>query len=131
MDEAEEARPVHHYVGTVDGYGKGHTGCTMSNRTTPRSTARSLGKRFARFKNLMWMHAGDRNPDANLLDARASGREIQPPRRITCTVHNSPEFASARFHHEDAWLDVNLGYTSGASYLHILRSTSAAIRCAR
>ena len=25
-----------------------------------------LGKRYARFKNLMWMHCGDRNPDQNL-----------------------------------------------------------------
>jgi hypothetical protein len=27
-----------------------------------------IAKGFARFKNLMWMHAGDRNPDANLLE---------------------------------------------------------------
>jgi hypothetical protein len=81
-----------------------------------------LGKRFARFKNLMWMHAGDRNPDANLLECtRILAREIAAaaPHHLH-TVHNSPEFASARFHHEDAWLDVNLGYTYGASYLHIL-----------
>jgi len=81
-----------------------------------------LGKRFARFKNLMWMHAGDRNPDANLLDCtRILAREISAaaPHHLH-TVHNSPEFASARFYHADAWLDVNLGYTYGASYLHIL-----------
>jgi hypothetical protein len=30
------------------------------------------------------------------------------------TVYNAHEFASARLHHEDAWLDENLGYTYGA-----------------
>jgi hypothetical protein len=81
-----------------------------------------IGKRFARFKNLMWMHAGDRNPDANLAECtRVLAREIQAaaPHHLH-TVHNAHEFASARFHHADAWLDVNLGYTYGASYLHIL-----------
>jgi hypothetical protein len=81
-----------------------------------------LGKRLARFKNLMWMHAGDRNPDANLAECtRVLAREIQAaaPHHLH-TVHNAHEFASARFHHEDPWLDVNLGYTYGAAYLHIL-----------
>lgn len=81
-----------------------------------------IGKRFARFKNLMWMHAGDRNPDANLAACtRMLAREIEAaaPHHLH-TVHNAPEFASARFHHEDPWLDVNLGYTYGAAYLHIL-----------
>mgnify|MGYP001766124334 CR=1 FL=1 len=81
-----------------------------------------IGKRFARFKNLMWMHAGDRNPDANLLECtRVLAREIAAaaPRHLH-TVHNAHEYASARFHHEDAWLDVNMGYTYGAAYLHIL-----------
>jgi len=81
-----------------------------------------LGKRFARFKNLMWMHAGDRNPDKNLAECtRVLAREIAAaaPHHLH-TVHNEHEFASARFHHEDTWLDVNLGYTYGAAYLHIL-----------
>lgn len=81
-----------------------------------------IGKRFARFKNLMWMQAGDRNPDENLAECtRVLAREIKAaaPHHLH-TVHNEHEFASARFHHEDAWLDVNLGYTYGAAYLHIL-----------
>jgi hypothetical protein len=81
-----------------------------------------IGKRFARFKNLMWMQAGDRNPDANLLECtRILAREIlaAAPHQLH-TVHNAPEFASARFYHADPWLGVNLGYTYGASYLHIL-----------
>lgn len=81
-----------------------------------------IGKRFARFKNLMWMHAGDRNPDENLAECtRVLAREIAAaaPHHLH-TVHHAHEFASARFHHQDPWLDVNLGYTYGAAYLHIL-----------
>lgn len=81
-----------------------------------------IGRRFARFNNLMWMHAGDRNPDPSLAEnTRILAREIQAaaPHHLH-TVHNAHEFASARFHHEDRWLDVNLGYTYGAAYLHIL-----------
>jgi hypothetical protein len=81
-----------------------------------------LGKRFARFKNWMWMHAGDRNPDVNLAECtRTLAREISAaaPYQLH-TVHNHPEFASAAFYHQDSWLSVDLGYTYGASYLHIL-----------
>jgi hypothetical protein len=82
-----------------------------------------LGKRYARFKNLMWMHAGDRNPDEHLAECtRALAKAIAAaaPHHLH-TVHNAHEFASAAFHNDDPWLDVNLGYTYGASYLHILR----------
>ena len=81
-----------------------------------------IGKRFARFRNWMWMHAGDRNPDQNLAECtRTLAREIKlaAPHQLH-TVHNQSEFASAAFHHQDSWLDVDLGYTYGASYLHIL-----------
>jgi hypothetical protein len=81
-----------------------------------------IGKRYARFPNVMWMHAGDRNPDQNLLECtRVLAKAIvaAAPSHLH-TVHNAHEFASAAFHHADAWLDINLGYTYGASYLHIL-----------
>lgn len=81
-----------------------------------------IGKRYARFKNVMWMHAGDRNPDANLLECtRVLAKTIAAaaPHQLH-TVHNAPDNASAKFHHADLWLDVNLGYTYGMSYLHIL-----------
>jgi hypothetical protein len=81
-----------------------------------------IGKRYARFQNLMWMHAGDRNPDENLAECTrvlAKAIAAAAPQQLH-TVHNEHEYASARFHHEDSWLGVNLGYTYGASYLHIL-----------
>ena len=92
-----------------------------------------IGKRYARFKNLMWMHAGDRNPDARLAECtRILAREIKvaAPHHLH-TVHNGPGVPSAAFHHEDDWLDVNLGYTYGASYLQILPEYRRSIRFAR
>jgi len=81
-----------------------------------------VAKRFARFDNLMWMHVGDRIPDAPL---RACAREIaaaverHAPRQLQ-TVHLQHEYASATHFHGDAWLDVNLAYTYGAAYYHVL-----------
>ena len=81
-----------------------------------------LGKRYARFKNLMWMHCGDRNPDQNLaLCARVLAEAIraEAPHHLH-TAHNAHEYASSAFFHQEAWLDVNMAYTYGASYLHVL-----------
>lgn len=103
------------------GFGKG----LWMHHVTPENArvyGAFIGRRYARFKNLMWMHAGDHNPDARLAECtRILAREIRAaaPHHLH-TVHNAPEFASAAFYHEDDWLDVNLGYTYGASYLHIL-----------
>lgn len=102
------------------GYGKG----LWMHHINPENTrvyAKFLGRKFARYRNLMWMHAGDRNPDANL-DActrvLATELALAAPHHLH-TVHNAPEFASSRFYHDATWLTVNLGYTYGASYLHI------------
>jgi len=81
-----------------------------------------LGKRYGRFKNLMWMHCGDRNPDENLAasaGALAEAIRQEAPHHLH-TAHNAHEFASSAFFHEEPWLDVNMAYTYGASYLHVL-----------
>ena len=58
------------------GAGKG----LWMHHVTPESArvyGRFLGRRYARFKNLMWMHCGDRNPDARLAEcARQLARAI-------------------------------------------------------
>jgi hypothetical protein len=81
-----------------------------------------LGKRYARFQNLMWMHCGDRNPDENLAEcARQIARAIkqEAPHHLQ-TAHLSPDFASAAFFHTDDWLDVNMAYTYGSASRHIV-----------
>ena len=82
----------------------------------------SIAKRFARFKNVMWMQVGDRNPDARLMACAqelAAAFDRHAPHQLQ-TTHLEHEFASAARFHADAWLDVNLAYTYGAAYLHVL-----------
>jgi hypothetical protein len=81
-----------------------------------------IARRFARFKNLMWMHVGDRNPDARLV---ACARELaaavrrHAPHQLQ-TTHLQPQFASATHFNQDDWLNVNMAYTYGVAYLHVL-----------
>jgi hypothetical protein len=103
------------------GYGKG----LWMHHVTPESAAnygRFLGKRYAHLNHLMWMHCGDRNPDERLAEcARQLARALkqQAPGQLH-TAHLSPEFASSAFFGHDSWLDVNMAYTYGASYKHVL-----------
>ncbi len=122
LEEAEK-RGLHVIMsGLWYGAGKG----LWMHHVTPESArvyGAFLGRRYARFGNLMWMQAGDRNPDARLLECtRALATEVRKaaPDQLQ-TVHNAHEFPSAAFHHEDPWLDVNMGYTYGASYLQVLK----------
>jgi lysophospholipase L1-like esterase len=103
------------------GYGQG----LWRHHVTPencRVYGGFIAKRFARFNNLMWMHVGDRIPDERL---RACARELaaavehHAPHQLQ-TVHLQHEYASATYFNGDAWLDVNLAYTYGPAYLHVL-----------
>jgi hypothetical protein len=104
------------------GYGKG----LWMHHVTPESArtyGHFLGRRYARFQNLMWMHVGDRNPDQRLLDsanelARAIRQEA--PHHLH-TAHMQHEFSSADFFNREPWLDVNMAYTYGASYLQVTK----------
>jgi len=121
MDEAAKRR---FFVIMSDlWYGAGE-GLWM-HHVTPESAkvyGQFLGKRYARMKNLMWMHCGDRYPDARLAEcARVLAGEIrrEAPGQLH-TAHLSHEFASAAYFAKDEWLDVNMAYTYGASYLQVL-----------
>jgi hypothetical protein len=104
-------------------YGAG-SGLWMYHVTaeSARTYGRFLGKRYARFNNLMWMHCGDRNPDQRLAECAnqlALAVRKDAPHHLH-TAHNAHEFASSAFFHQEPWLDVNMAYTYGASYLHVL-----------
>jgi Protein of unknown function (DUF4038)/Putative collagen-binding domain of a collagenase len=96
------------------------------HHVTPASArryGRFLGRRYARFKNLMWMQCGDRNPDQRLA---ACTRELAHALREAApqqlqTAHLAHEFASATFFAHDRWLDVDLAYTYAAAYLQVAR----------
>jgi hypothetical protein len=82
-----------------------------------------LGKRYARFRNLMWMHCGDRNPDQRLIDCAnqlASAIREEAPHHLH-TTHLQHEFSSADFFNKEPWLDVNMAYTYAASYLQVTK----------
>lgn len=103
------------------GYGQG----LWMHHVTPencRVYGEFIAKRFARFQNLMWMHVGDRIPEARL---RACARELaaavdrHAPHQLQ-TAHLQHEYGSATHFNNDAWLDVNLAYTYGPAYYHVL-----------
>jgi hypothetical protein len=102
------------------GYGKG----LWMHHVTPESArtyGHFLGRRYARFQNLMWMHCGDRNPDERLAEsANELARAIQgeAPHHLH-TAHLEHEFSSADSFNREAWLDVNMAYTYAASYLQV------------
>jgi hypothetical protein len=104
------------------GAGKG----LWMHHVTPESArtyGHFLGRRYARFQNLMWMHCGDRNPDQRLADsANELARAIQEeaPHHLH-TAHMQHEFSSADFFNRAGWLDVNMAYTYGASYLQVTK----------
>lgn len=82
-----------------------------------------LARRYARFQNLMWMHCGDRNPDAKLAQcARELGQAVDrhAPHQLQ-TAHLEHEFASSAFFQSETWLDVNMAYTYGAAYPHVAK----------
>jgi len=104
------------------GYGKG----LRMHHVTPESArtyGHFLGRRYARFQNLMWMHCGDRNPDQRLADSAnelALAIRQEAPHHLH-TAHMEHEFSSADFFDREAWLDVNMAYTYGASYLQVTK----------
>jgi len=105
-------------------YGAGN-GLWMHHVTpeSARTYGHFLGRRYARFKNLMWMHCGDRNPDQNLADsanALALAIKQETPHHLH-TAHMQHEFSSADFFNGESWLDVNMAYTYGASYLQVIK----------
>lgn len=77
-----------------------------------RAWGRYVGKRYARFDNLVWMLGGDRNPGsarANV-DAVAQGiREVDHKHLMTAHCH--PENSAADQYGDSGWLDLNTTYT--------------------
>lgn len=105
-------------------YGSGR-GLWM-HHVTPQSAkvyGHFLGKRYARFDNLMWMHCGDRNPDQRLAECAnqlALAIREEAPHHLH-TAHLQHEFSSADSFNKEPWLNVNMAYTYAASYLQVAK----------
>jgi hypothetical protein len=79
-----------------------------------------LGKRYARYKNVLWILGGDANPRdrAQSISELARGIKAFATHHLI-TVHNAPENPSAHFFHSQPWLDINMCYTYRETYQQV------------
>ncbi len=100
-----------------EGYGgKGAVGpSSIMFRNGPEKTrafGEYLGKRFARFNNIMWIMGGDIDPyeDRETMDMLARGIKSQAPHQLM-TYHASSSHSSSDVWENPNWLDVVMTYT--------------------
>ncbi|WP_269930496.1 apiosidase-like domain-containing protein [Aminobacter sp. HY435] len=78
-----------------------------------RNYGRFVGKRYARFDNILWVQNGDYNPpDKDLIRAIAAGIHETDPDALQ-TAHNAPETAALEYWPGEPWLNVDNVYTYG------------------
>jgi hypothetical protein len=77
-----------------------------------RALGQWLGRRFARFDNLLWILGGDQDPFNAYaeIDALARGLKEAAPRQLR-TYHASSSHSSADVYPDADWLDVSMTYT--------------------
>jgi hypothetical protein len=80
-----------------------------------------LGRRFARFANIIWCMGGDWHPEASRpgLDAIAHGIRSQGVKNLF-TAHPHPEFSPIDSFPGADWLDVNITYTYGTVHRSLI-----------
>ncbi len=72
---------------------------------------RFLGRRYRRFKNLMWILGGDANPIEITGAIDRLGQTLaREARHQLIMVHNRTTYASAAFFDRASWLGVNMAY---------------------
>ena len=101
-----------------DRWGKGPEIFTTANA---RAYGKFLGSRYKDRKNIIWIMGGDRNPrgdaDVSIWRAMAAGVEegVGGPGKALMSFHPQPngleEGGSAKWFHNDAWLDFNMFQT--------------------
>ncbi len=86
-----------------------------------RPYGRFLGTRYREFQNLIWILGGDANPieRSSAIAEIALGIQESAPHQLI-SVHNRPENSSASFFGSQQWLGVNMAYTYGETYIHVL-----------
>ena len=78
-----------------------------------RAYGQYLGRRYARFANILWVHGGDFNPPhKDVVRAVAEGiRAVD--RRALHTAHCGPETAAVDYWQNEPWLQLDTVYTYG------------------
>jgi hypothetical protein len=79
-----------------------------------------LGNRYRNYPNILWVLGGDRDPGDVTEHVRAIAqglKEAAPNQLRTYHPSGGKLNSSAVFFHEEDWLDINLAYTPGATYI--------------
>lgn len=72
---------------------------------------RYIGRRFAKYPNIIWLHGGDYDPpDKGLVSAVADGISEVNPAAVQ-TVHPNRDTVTHSFWKDAAWLDIDTVYT--------------------
>jgi len=76
-----------------------------------KAYGRYVGRRFARFKNIIWMQGGDYDPpDKALVNAVAEGIAERMPDALQ-SVHANRDTVTGLFWEKSKWLDIDTVYT--------------------
>jgi len=77
---------------------------------------RYLGKRYGKFKHVIWMHGGDADPKDLIDEIRQVVAGIKATAPWMLQTYHAGGKSSSNFFHEDTWLDWNTAYDYGNIY---------------
>jgi hypothetical protein len=99
------------YAGANGGPQGWYTKMTAAGPDALRAYGRYLGKRYARYPNIIWVQGGDYDPpDRALVDALAKGIAEVAPGALQ-TVHGNRDSATAAYWPDAKWLSIDTVYT--------------------
>ncbi len=101
------------YLGANGGPEGWYLEMTVAGPDALRSYGRYVGKRFARYPNILWVEGGDYDPpDRGLIDALATGIAEGAPGALQ-TVHGGRDTVTSSYWPDASWLALDTVYTYG------------------
>lgn len=99
------------YVGAMGGPQGWYAQMAAAGPEVLRGYGRYIGKRYARYPNIVWVQGGDYDPpDRALVEALAEGIEEGAPGAMQ-TVHGTRDTVTAAYWPDAAWLSLDTVYT--------------------
>jgi hypothetical protein len=112
------------YLGTSGGPEGWYRAMAAAGPAKLQAYGAFLGRRYARFRNILWVHGGDYNPpDPSLVRAVAAGIRRED-RDALHTAHCDPETAAAEFWNAEPWLALDTVYTYQPVYRAVRRAAA-------
>ncbi len=106
------------YIGTDEGWIEE---VLANGPEKSRDWGRYVGRRYAKFDNVVWLIGGDRNPDKAREDVDAVVQGIKEfDSRHIVTAHCNPENSALDQYAKEGWLDLNTTYTYGIVHRMLL-----------